>query len=562
MSVNIWEMLLDILHGCSNRQIFGVFGDAINPLADALRLDKGKRFEWIGVRHEEVGAFAAGAQAKINGKLGLCAGTVGPGAIHLLNGLYDAKMDHAPVLALTGQVPRAEIGTDYHQEVNLDRLFDDVCVYNETVIVPEQMPRLGLLAVQTALAQNGIAHLSIPTDVGPLKEITWSLDHPVFQKNHRILPVAADLEKIADALNQSDKITLMVGWGSRDAVEEIIALAEKLKSPIVHTLKGKTVVPNESPFWLGGIGMLGSTCGMHSLDTCDTLMMLGTDFPYRQFYPKGKTIIQVDTSPERLGKRCDVKIGVVGDVKSTVSALQPLIKQKSSDKHLQSAQAKRKEWDQKTIKRAQRVIKNTIRPQALAHFIDQYASDNAVFCADTGETIMWMARQVRMKGERDFICSYNHASMANAFAQAIGVQLLNRDRQVIALCGDGGFSMLMGDFITAVTHKLPIKTFVFNNGKLGLVKMEMEASGYPEWGITLHNPNFADCAKAMGGQGIRVENHESLEAAIKRAFEIEGPVLVDVLTNPNEILIPPKLMPAKAWGFSISKMKELWAENE
>lgn len=564
MKPNIWEMLLNILQPCSQRQIFGVFGDAINPLADALRKDKGKRFEWIGVRHEEVGAFAAAAQAKLTGKLGLCAGTVGPGAIHLLNGLYDAKMDHAPVLALTGQVPREEIGTDYHQEVNLDRLFDDVSVYNETLLIPEQMPRLGLLAAQTALARSGVAHLSIPSDIGPLKNTTSSLSHPVFQYHHTVIPCPDNLERIAHSLNHTQKITLLVGCGARGASTEIITLAERLKAPVVHSLRGKTVLPQAHPHWCGGIGLLGTTCGMDALDAADTLLMLGCDFPYRQFYPSGKTIIQIDIAAEQLGKRCPVQIGVVGQVRSTVQALLPLLKEKNSSSFLQSLQKKRDHWLQLMERRGTRSTKkiNAIHPQHLTHLIDEYADGNAIFATDTGETMIWMARHIQMKGQRDFLASFNHASMANAFAQAIGAQLLDRKRQVVALCGDGGFTMLMGDFITAVHHQLPIKTFVFNNGKLGLVKMEMEASGYPEWGISLDNPNLADCAKAMGGEGIRVETASDLEPAIKRAFKAKGPILVDVLTNPNEMIVPPKLMPAKAWGFSLSKMKELWIEPE
>ena len=562
MSMNVWEMMLNIVEGCSNPYIFGVFGDAINPLADALRLDKGKRFKWIAVRHEETAAFAAGAQAKLTGKLGLCAGTVGPGAIHLLNGLYDAKKDHAPVLALTGQVPREEIGSMYHQEVNLDRLFDDVSVYNETMMVPEQMPRIGLIAVQKALAERGVAHLSIPTDVGPLEDVLASLSHPVFQTRNKPVPLPANLERVAHLLNQSAKITLLIGWGSRGATEEVLKLAEKLKAPIVHALKGKAVIANANPYWCGGIGMLGSTCGMHALESCDILLMLGTDFPYRQFYPKGKTIIQVDDRAEQLGMRCGIKEGLVGDVKATIEQMLPLLDLKIDDKHLREAQKKRQQWDELMVKRAGRKSNAFIHPQTLAHLINQYASDDAIFTADTGETIIWMARQIQMKGGRDFIASYNLASMANAFAQAIGIQVLDPKRQVVAMCGDGGFSMLMGDFITAVSHHLPIKTFIFNNGKLGLVKMEMEASGYPEWGVTLHNPDFAKCAQAMGAEGIRVENMSELESAVKRAFACDGPVLVDVLTNPNELVVPPKLMPAKAWGYSISKMKELWAESE
>ena len=564
MTQNVWESLLTVLRGCANKQIFGVFGDAINPLADALRKDKEKNFEWIAVRHEEVAAFAASAQAKITGKLGLCAGTVGPGAIHLLNGLYDAKMDHAPVLAMTGQIPRVEMGTDYHQEVNLDRLFDDVCVYNQTVIVSEQMPRLGLLAVQTALAKNGVAHLSIHSDVGPKNDITESLEHPVFMQHSKVIPCQESLEEIAELLNHADKITIFVGWGARGATTEIKMLAEKLKAPIVHTLKGKTVIAQDDPNWCGGTGMLGSRSGVYAMDECDVLFILGADFPYRQFYPKGKQIIQVDIAPERLGKRCSVKHGLIGHVQPTVSALLPLLKDHGSKTHLATCQTKRDEWLALMLKKAGRgsTKEGRLHPQTLAHAIDKYANDSAVFTADTGETIMWMARQIAMKGDRDFIASFNHATMANAMAHAIGIQALNKTRQVIAMCGDGGFSMLMGDFITAVTYALPIKIFVFNNGILGLVKMEMEATGYVEWGIRLKNPSFADCAKAMGGEGIRVENRNDLDAAVKRAFEIKGPVVVDVLTNPEELTIPPKIEAARAWGFSVSKMKELWAERE
>lgn len=562
MSMNVWEMMLTVLEGCSCRQIFGVFGDAINPLADALRRDKGNRFEWVGVRHEETAAFAASAQAKLTGKLGLCAGTVGPGAIHLLNGLYDAKMDHAPVLAMTGQIPRTELGSDYHQEVNLDRLFDDVSVYNQTVVIPEQMPRLGLLAAQTALARHGVAHISIPTDVGPESKLTESLEHPVFQGNHRLLPTPKDLEIIADTLNHAKKITLMVGWGARAATEAVLNVAEKLKAPITHTLKGKAVIAQDHPYWAGGIGMLGSTSGMHALESSDVILMLGTDFPYRQFYPKGKEIIQIDVNAERLGKRCKVKHGIVGDVKETLTALLPLLKNNTDDEHLKTTQNKRKMWDAQIEKRGTRIGKERSHPQALAHALNRYADDDAIFTADTGETIIWMARHVAMRGNRDFIASFNHASMANALPQAIGAQCLNKKRQVVAMCGDGGFSMLMGDFITAVTYQLPIKVIVFNNGVLGLVKMEMESMGFAEWGIRLHNPNFADCAIAMGGQGIHVSNPNELDAAVKRMFAMDGPVLLDVLTNPDELIIPPQLMPARAWGFSISKMKEIWSEKE
>ncbi len=552
----VFEAILDIIEPISSGKIFGVFGDAINPLADALRREKGERFEWIGVRHEEVAAFAASAQAKLTGKLGVCAATVGPGAIHLLNGLYDAKMDHAPVLAITGQVPRAEIGTDYHQEVNLDRLFDDVCVYNQTVYSIEQMPRLALLAAQKALACKGIAHLCIPSDIGPDKISHKAMEHPIFQLHSEITPIPQDLQKMADILNESKKVTLLVGWGCRGASKELEAVAKKLQAPIVHALKGKAVLNEDHPYWVGGLGLLGSKSGIDAVDGCDTLLMLGTDFPYRQFYPKGKRIIQIDISAERLGRRCGVELGLIAHVRPTLEALESLLQAKTDDKHLQMARKHKAAWDKHMLERAQRTDKKHIQPQTVAHLINQHANDDALFTADTGETIIWMARQIHMRGNRDFIASFNLASMANAMSQALGLQALDRNRQVVAMCGDGGFSMLMADFITAVTYNLPIKVVVFNNGVLGLVKLEMQATGHVEWGVDLKNPNFADCAKAMGGHGIRVEKNEQLEPAIKEAFATPGPVVVDVLTDRDALMFPSRIEAAKAWGYSISKMKE------
>ncbi|MCH9643492.1 MAG: pyruvate oxidase [Gammaproteobacteria bacterium] len=560
---NVFEMILNILDGVSQRQIFGVFGDAINPLAAALRKDDGKRFEWIGVRHEESGAFAASAQAKMNGKIGLCAGTVGPGAIHLLNGLYDAKKDHAPVLAITGQVPRTEIGSGYHQEVNLDRLFDDVCVYNQTMMVPEQMPRIALLAAQKALAYNSVSHLSIPSDIGAEDIDNLSLDHPVFQADNNRVPCKKEMEALAEKLNGAAKVTLLIGWGSRHASQEVISLAEKLKAPIAHALKGKMVVPDSNPHYADGIGMLGSTCGLDALDSCDVLLMLGTDFPYRQFYPKNKYIIQIDADVERLGQRCGIKMGLVGHIKPTLTELLPMIEAKTDDSHLVKIQKSREKWMKTLSKRAAiHPDKHKIHPQSVVKMVSEHARADAAFTADTGETIVWTARHLQQTGGRDFIACFNLASMANAMPQALGIQALDRKRQVIALCGDGGFSMLMSDFITAVSYNLPIKCFVFNNSALGLVKMEMEATGYAEWGVHLKNPSFADCGKAMGGEGILITEPSELEAGVKRALSMDGPVVVDIHTNRDELTIPPKIEAARAWGYSISKMKELWSPYE
>lgn len=555
----VFQTILDSIAPVAQRHVWGVLGDAINPLADALRTDD--RFDWMHVRHEEVAAFAAGAQAKLTGKLGICAGTVGPGAIHLLNGLYDASMDHAPVLAITGQVPRSEIGSDYHQEVNLDRLFDDVCVYNQTVMTASQMPRLGVLAAQAAMTNSGVAHLSIPSDVGPEKIEAKGIHH-VYFSGSEFIPANKCLSHIAQELNDSKNVTLLVGWGSRGSTKEVIEVAEKLQAPIVHTLKGKAVLDQDHPHWAGGIGLLGTTGGVEAVEHCDVLFLLGTDYPYRQFLPDHAKIIQIDIAAERIGRRCDVSIGAVGHIRGTLEVLLPLLKQKTNTTHLQKVQKKRDSFEKKMIKKGDTTgRKAPIRPQAVARAICRHASDSAIFIADTGELPVWMARHIHMKGTRDFLMSFNHASMANAMPQALGAQALDKTRQVIALCGDGGFTMLMGDFITAVTYDLPIKCIIFNNSKLGLVKMEMESMGYADWGIDLKNPNFAECGIAMGGQGIRIEDPADLDAGIKRALEMDGPVVVDVVTDPNELTMPPKLMPARAWGFAISKIKELVVES-
>ena len=551
----VFQTILDTIAPVAHRHVWGVMGDAINPLADALRTDD--RFDWMHVRHEEVAAFAAGAQAKLTGQLGICAGTVGPGAIHLLNGLYDAKMDHAPVLAITGQVPRSEIGSDYHQEVNLDRLFDDVCVYNQTVMSACQMPRLGVLAAQSAMANSGVAHISIPSDVGPTK-IKEAGIHSVYVSDSEVVPAKAHLDEIAETINSAKSVTLMVGWGARGSTKEVLALAEKLQAPVVHSLKGKTVIDQDNPYWAGGIGLLGTTGGVEAVKNCETLVLLGTDYPYRQFLPDNATIIQIDISAERIGRRCALSIGAVGHVRPTLEALLPLIEKKTDSKHLEKVQKTKEKYEKKMEKKG--IVagrKAPIRPQAVARAICRHATDSAIFIADTGEPPVWMARHIHMKGTRDFLMSFNHASMANALPQALGAQALDKTRQVVALCGDGGFTMLMGDFITAVTYDLPIKCVIFNNSKLGLVKMEMESMGYVDWGIDLKNPNFAECGIAMGGNGIRIEDPADLDAGIKRALAMDGPVVVDVVTDPNELTMPPSIMPARAFGFALSKMKEL-----
>lgn len=550
------ETILEVLAQCEVRQIFGVVGDAINPLVDAIRRDD--RFEWLHVRHEEAGAFAASAQAKLTGKLAVCAGTVGPGAIHLLNGLYDAKKDSAPVLAITGQVPRSEVGSDYHQEVNLDALFSDVCVFNQTLNSVDQLPRLIQQAVETALSRRGVAHLSIPADLGAASVEQPNELMPITRNIGESTPSLDEVRRAAELLDNAKSVAILCGCGCRDATTELLTLAERLQAPIVHALRGKDLVAYDHPLWIGGTGLLGSKPGMQAIDECEALLMVGTDFPYRDWLPHGKPVVQIDVRAEHIGKRCPVTVGLVGHARPTLAAMADCISRENDSKFLKDIQERHVHWEQSMHSESDIHRSNDlIHPQAIARIASELADENAVFCVDTGEVSVWGARHVQIRGSQRLLMSFNLASMAFAMPGALGVQALDRSRQVISFSGDGGFSMLMGDFITACNFDLPIKVIVFNNGKLGLVKMEMEVAGYPEYGTDLKNPDFAAIARTCGGGGIRVTEPGQLYDAIKTAFTTAGPFLVDVVCNGEELTMPPKIELSQAWGFSLSKIREL-----
>lgn len=562
MTRNVCEELLELLASAGVKQIFGMTGDALNPFLNAIRKDG--RFEWIGIRHEETGAFAAAAQAKLTGQLAVCCGTVGPGAIHLINGLYDAKRDHAPVLAITGHVPLTEQGTGYFQEVNIRQLFQDVTVYNEFINSPAQLPRVGQQAIQTALTQGGVAHLSIPTDVISQTVPESNLAHEIFVPKAQMMPCPGEIKKVAELLNQGGKITILAGDGCRNSQDELLSLAKKLNAPIVRTLRATDVIEYDNPYWVGGIGMLGTPHGISALDQSEILLMLGSDFPYSQFLPTHKKIIQVDIRPEHLGKRCPVSLGVIGHIKPTLQTLLPLVKDNSHTQFLSQLQKLRNEWDKKMDGKANplRGKENRIPPQAVTRLACELADDNAVFIADVGLITGWTARHMRMRGNQRLLGSFNHGSLGVAMPAAIGTQLLDRQRQVIALAGDGGFNMMMQDFITAVRYDLPIICIVYNNSKLGFVEVEMQASGMPKYGTKLVNPDFAAYAEACGGKGMTVTRPELLKDALKEAFASKKPVIMDVMVNPDELLMPPKIDAAHAWGFSVAKIKEVFVDDE
>ena len=569
----IAELIVTALADHGVTSVWGVVGDALNPVTDAIRRED--RIEWIGVRHEEAGAFAVSAQAQLTGQLGVCMGTVGPGAIHLLNGLYDAAKSHAPVLAIVGQVPREDIGSDFFQEVDNDSVFADVSVFNRTVTSAEQMPELLEQAVNAALTERGVAVLSIPGDVGAL-EVP---DHTLRFVNPPV-PVSADageVEAIARVLNDAASVTLLVGEGAAGARDEVLQVAETLAAPMVLTLKAKAPFDNENPYEVGQSGLLGNHASAVAFDGCDVLLMLGTDFPYRNFYPEGKTVIQIDRVGRHIGRRTRVQHGIVGDVAATLAALIPQLAKKADRGHLDKARHSYEHWVARQAELAdpayeskpkgllRRHVDNPshlVRPEAVGASVNRYAADDAIFTSDTGMSTVWLARFVRMHTRRRLVGSYNLGSMANAMPQALGVSALNRSRQVVAFCGDGGLSMLMGDLITAVAHKLPVKIIVFDNGRLGMVKLEMEQVGLPEFGTVLHNPDFSAVAQAVGMRGLRVESAAELDDTLREAFATDGPVLVDILTNPDEIAIPPKPSLEQMKGFAIAKSREFMDSAE
>ncbi|MFG2279748.1 thiamine pyrophosphate-dependent enzyme [Streptomyces asoensis] len=578
MARTVARVIVDALSELGVRQVFGVVGDALNPLTDAIRTTEG--LEWVGCRHEEAAAFAASAQSQLGDTLGVCMGTVGPGSLHLLNGLYDAAKSHTPVLAIAGQVPLAEIGSDYFQEIDNDAVFRDVAVFRATITSPDQLPQMLETAVRTALGRKGVAVLTVPGDLGE-RELTadrparFSLNAPLSR------PDESAVRRAAELLDRAERVTLLVGRGARDARDDVLALADRLAAPMVLTLKAKAGFEGDTnPYQVGQTGLIGNPAAASALQDADTLLLLGTDFPYRDWYPEGRTVIQVDTEATHIGRRVPVELGLVGDTGATVRDLLALLGTTPSEggegardrAHLEKARDRFDTWragqarladpshDKGLLGRVRSALDNRthdIRPEALAALVDRIAADDAVFTSDTGMATVWLSRFVEMRGERRLIGSYNLGSMANAMPQALGAQFLDRERQVVAFCGDGGLAMLLGDLMTLKTYRLPVKLVVFDNRRLGMVKLEQEQAGLPEFGTVLDNPDFAAVARAMGIPGIRVTDPERLEDAVREAFAAPGPVLLDVLTNPDEIAVPAKPTVEQGWGFAVAKVKEI-----
>jgi pyruvate oxidase len=553
------DEFVDTLIAWGVDHIYGMPGDSINTIIEALRRKKDK-IRFIQVRHEEAGALAAAAYAKLTGKLGVCLSIAGPGAIHLLNGLYDAKMDHAPVLAIAGQVNTHALGLDYFQEVNLDRLFDDVAVYNQTIVSPGQIPAVVNQAIRTAYAKKGVAVLTIPGNV-PDMELEKDSWHTLPRVDMgQIQPLSKDIEAACAALMQEEKhIVILAGKGARGAREELLALAEKLGAPIVLTLPAKGVIPDEHPYCLGGLGLIGTRAAYDAMREADVLFMVGTSYPFTGYLPEHALTIQLDAEPIQIGKRYPVDVGLVGDVKTTLAMLNERVRYRENRDFLARCKQKMGTWWGK-MEKLEKAEAEKIVPEYVARAIQEVASDNAVLSCDVGNVTVWMARHFRCTNQEFMISSWL-ATLGCGLPGAIAAQLAYPDRQVFAICGDGGFAMTMADFVTAVKYKLPIITVVFNNEKIAMIKFEQEVMGNLEYGTQLHNPNFAAYAEACGALGLRVEKKEDLLPALRQAIDAKRPCIIDTTVEADEIPMPPKVMAGQALGFAKHMAKELVEEG-
>lgn len=556
MSQSIASFITQTLEQAGVKRIWGVTGDSLNGISDSLR--KMGTIEWLGTRHEESAAFAAGAEAHISGELAVCAGSCGPGNLHLINGLFDCHRNKVPVLAIAAHIPSSEIGSNYFQETHPQELFKECSVFCELVSSPEQMPYLLETAMRQAILHNDVSVLVLPGDIAlkAMPETTkqkWNVPKPATYN-----PALADIEAMATHLNNSRKVTLLCGAGCKDSHDEIIALAAKLQAPIVHAMRGKEFLEYDNPYDVGMTGFIGFSSGYHAMQQADTLLMIGTSFPYRAFYPENSIILQIDNQPASLGRHVQIDCGVLGDTKNTVTTLLKQITGERSSAHLNQCvrnyQRSRKELDLlATGKTSQKLI----HPQYLTRLIDEQSAENTIFTCDVGTPTVWAARYLTMNGRRRLIGSFNHGSMANALSQAMGAQSIDRSRQVIAMCGDGGFSMLMGDLLSLKQLNLPIKIVVFNNRSLSFVAMEMKAAGFLSSDTDLDNPSFAKIAQACGLKGIHVDDPEKLPDAITEMMTHSGPVVLEVDTAKQELVMPPEIKLEQAKGFSVYMMKAL-----
>ena len=552
--ITVAELLVETLALAGVKRVYGVAGDSLNGITDSIR--KRDDIRWVSMRHEETAAFSAGAEAHLTGHLTVCAGSCGPGNLHLINGLYDAHRSRVPVLAIAAQIPSREIGSGYFQETHPEHLFRECSHFCEMVSHPAQMPRLLEIAVQTALSRRGVSVLVIPGDIALQPAVTTEPHLRFAAPTPMVRPSNDEIGRLADLLNGAAKITILAGAGCAGAHDQLMELAGKLQAPIVHTMRGKEFIEHDNPFDVGMTGLLGFASGYYAMMNCETLLMLGTDFPYQQFFPEQATIIQIDIRGEQIARRTKVDIGLVGDVTATLLALSPRLKQKSDGGHLKEAlqhyTKARKGLDDLASGEPGR---KPMHPQYVARMLDEIAAENAIFCCDVGTPTLWAARYLRMNGKRRLLGSFTHGSMANALPQAIGAQLTHPDRQVITLSGDGGLAMLMGDLLSLRQLQLPVKLVVFRNDSLSFVELEMKAAGFLDFATDLHNPDFARMAEAAGLLGLTAESPEQVRPMLIQALNHDGPALVEVLVNRQELAMPPSIELDQMIGFSLYMIK-------
>ena len=556
--MNVAEQLVSQLIDAGVHRVYGIVGDSLNPVVDAIRKSGGSKkggIDWVHVRHEEAAAFAAAAEAQLTGKLAVCAGSCGPGNLHLINGLYDAQRSAAPVLAIASHIPSVQIGQMYFQETHPDRLFNECSVYNEMISSAEQAPRVVNAAIRHAVELSGVSVITLPGDVSDLKATSPS---PKYVPSRRpvLSPNEEDVRQLADVLNRAKKVAIFAGAGVEGAHDEVIELADVLKAPIGHTLRGKDFIQYDNPFDVGMTGLLGYGAAAEGMNDADVLIMLGTDFPYDQFLPDTFTV-QVENHPEKLGRRTDVSLPIHSDVKPLIAALLPLLDRDRSDAFLKAKVKKHSKIMHSPVGAYTRNAEHMkpIHPEYAAHILNEVASKDAIFTADTGMCNVWTARYIDPLGTRRLIGSFLHGSMANALPHAIGAQVAFPNRQVISVSGDGGLSMLLGELVTARMYDLPIKVVVFNNSTLGMVKLEMLVNGLPDYGTDVHDVNYAEVASAIGFHGERVTEPSRLRGALQEAFAYNGPALIEVMTDPNALSLPPEIRSGQVIGFATAMSK-------
>jgi pyruvate dehydrogenase (quinone) len=557
MSQTVAAYLVEMMIDAGVRNIYGIVGDSANPVFDEIRKTNGK-LTFVNVRNEEAGAFAAGADAQASGRPTAVIGSSGPGALHLVNGLYDCARNGAPVFAIATHIPSAEIGTQYFQETRPDQIFLDCCKYIGYITSPLQMPRLAELAMQAAILERGVGMIILPGDICAAEIEHPMLPHPLITERPVVRPLDRDLDLLASMIGQAGKVTIYGGAGCLEARDEVLQLAQTLNAPVAYTFRGKDILEAESPNAVGMTGLLGWGAAHVAIDDCDLMLMLGTDFPYHAFMPGGPKIVQIDDQPAHLGRRAAVDLGLVGDIGETLKALMPHLNQRSDRHFLDKMLASHR----KIAEGLQTYVNHDgggsgLRPEMVAAAISRHAADDAVFTVDTGMCCVWGARYIQMRPAQRMLGSFGHGSMANAMPQAIGASV-GAGRQTIAFCGDGGLTMLMGELVTAAELDVPVKLMVFNNSTRGMVRAEMEVFGYMPWGTDVKNPDFGAVATAVGIHGERVEKPADIDGAIERALAHPGPALIDFVTDPRALAMPPKATFEQARGYALAMSKSVF----